>query len=288
MKKTRLSMTALAACLLPAATLPVDRAAGIPLGYKLVWSDEFDLAGRPDPAKWTFEEGFVRNAEMQWYQPENAFVEHGLLVIEARRDRKPNPRFGDAGVHPDFRQRRFINFTSASVTTRGLQAWQYGRFEIRARIKAEQGLWPALWFVGTKGKWPASGEIDLMEYYDHSILGNFAWASAKSGKPQWQAAKIPLSAITSDPDWDKQFHTWVMDWDEQQISLTLDGRLINRINLGEVRNRDGSDIENPFRQPHRLLINLALGGQKGGPLTKTQLPSRFEIDYVRVYQKVTK
>lgn len=254
----------------------------------MVWADEFDQSGRPDPAKWGFENGFVRNGEMQWYQPDNAVVANGLLVIEGRRERRPNPRFGSTDLQPEFRNRRYINFTSASVTTKGLQAWQYGRFEIRARIKTEQGLWPALWFVGAKGKWPAAGEIDLMEYYEHSILGNFAWASTQPGKAHWQAAKIPLSAITSDPDWDKQFHTWVMDWDEQQISLYLDDRLINRIDLDKVRNRDGSEIENPFRQPHHLIINLALGGGKGGSLAQTKLPSRFEIDYVRVYKKVTK
>jgi beta-glucanase (GH16 family) len=257
-----------------------------PTGYKLVWADEFNRSGRPDPAKWGFEQGFVRNAEMQWYQPDNAFIERGLLVIEGRRERKPNPRFGDPAAQPEFRNRRFVNFTAASLTTKGLHSWQYGRFEIRARIKTEQGLWPALWFVGSNGKWPASGEIDLMEYYEHSILGNFAWASASPGKPVWKGAKIPMAKITSDPDWDQRFHTWVMDWDERQISLFLDDRLINRIDLDKVRNKDGSGIENPFRQPHHLIINLALGGQRGGPLADTKLPTRFEIDYVRIYQKV--
>lgn len=257
-------------------------------GYRLVWADEFEREGRPDPARWSFENGFVRNGEIQWYQPDNAFVEEGLMVIEARRERRANPRFGDPAEKPEFRQRKFVNFTSASLTTRGLHSWQYGRFEIRARITAEQGLWPALWFVGAKGKWPASGEIDLMEYYDHSILGNFAWASANPGKPVWKGAKIPLARITNDPDWDKQFHLWVMDWDESQIGLYLDGRLINRINLDKVRNADGSGIANPFRQPHYMIINLALGGQNGGSLKDTRMPARFEVDYVRIYQKVSK
>lgn len=264
----------------PAVATPIE-------GYRLIWADEFETGSRPDPAKWSFEQGFVRNGEMQWYQPDNAFVENGLLVIEARRERKPNPGFGNQRLAAEFRNRRFAHYTSASVTTKGLHSWQYGRFEVRARIKAEQGLWPALWFVGSRGKWPAAGEIDLMEYYENSILGNFAWASAQPGKPVWKASKIPLSAITSDPDWDRQFHTWVMDWDERQISLYLDDRLINRIDLDTVRNRDGSGIANPFRQPHHMLINLALGGSKGGPLAATKMPSRFEIDYVRVYQKVS-
>lgn len=279
------------AALAAAFTAPAPDAAAQPAqadGSQLVWSDEFDRDGRPDPARWTFENGFVRNAEVQWYQPDNAFVEKGLLVIEARRERRANPRFGDPAARPEFRQRKFINYTSASVTTRGLHSWQYGRFEIRARITAEQGLWPALWFVGANGKWPAAGEIDLMEYYDHSILGNFAWASAQPGKAVWKGSKIPMARITRDPDWDSKFHLWVMDWDEDQISLYLDGRLINRIALDKVRNADGSGIENPFRQPHYMIINLALGGQHGGPLKDTRMPSRFEVDYVRIYQKVPK
>lgn len=256
-----------------------------PPGYALVWADEFDDDGAPDPARWGFEQGFVRNGEMQWYQPQNAVVSKGRLVIEGRREHRPNPQFGDAAAKPEFRGRKFINFTSASLTTRGLHSWQYGRFEIRAKISAAQGLWPALWFVGTGGKWPASGEIDLMEYYDNSILANFAWGSANPGKAVWKGAKIPLAEISEDPEWDEKFHLWVMDWESSRITLSLDGGVLNQINLDKVRNAGGSQIANPFRQPHYMIINLALGGNRGGPLKDAKLPSRFEIDYVRVYQR---
>lgn len=254
--------------------------------YSLVWADEFEVDGRPDPAKWTFEEGFKRNREMQWYQPQNAFVEDGKLVIEGRRERRPNPRFGDAKERAEFRDRRFINFTSASLTTQGLHEWQYGRFEIRARIKAEPGLWPAIWTLGSKGPWPAKGEIDIMEYYDNSILANFAWAARDPRTPVWKGAKKPLSAITQDPDWDRKFHIWVMDWTEDEISLWLDGKLMNHLRLDQVRN-GGSDapLPHPFRQPHFMLLNLALGGDRGGSLAKTSFPSRYEVDYVRVYRR---
>lgn len=255
-------------------------------GYTLVWADEFDKDGKPDPKNWSMEEGFKRNGEMQWYQRDNAFVENGVLVIEGRRTRRANPRFGDPDEKPEFARRRFIQYTSASLTTQGLHQWQYGRFEIRARITAQQGLWPAIWTLGVDGKWPAKGEIDIMEYYQNTILANFAWAQRDQWKPNWKSAKVPLGQITQDPDWDKQFHTWVMDWSHDEISLWLDGRLMNRVRLDNVKN-GGPDapLPHPFRQPHYLLLNLALGGVNGGPLDQTTFPTRYEVDYVRVYQR---
>ncbi|QIG53533.1 glycoside hydrolase family 16 protein [Altererythrobacter sp. BO-6] len=265
------------------AAAPVPSA---PDGFVLVWSDEFDQDGAPDPANWTFEEGFQRNRELQWYQPENAFVENGVLVIEARKERKRNPRWRDPKEKDEFRWRKDIEFTSASLTTAGLRQWQYGRFEIRARITAEEGLWPAIWTLGVEGKWPAKGEIDIMEYYDGSILANFAWAAKDVRKPVWKGAKVPLAQISDDPDWDKRFHTWVMDWDEQEITLWLDDRLMNRVLLDNVKNGGkDSPLPHPFRQPHYLLLNLALGGNSGGSVENTKFPSRYEIDYVRVYQR---
>ena len=284
----RVQIVLVAACLAAGATAPAqaqnashpERA---PEGMKLVWSDEFDGSGRLDPSKWSYETGFVRNREAQWYQSDNAFRENGVLVIEARRERKSVARRAMAAAPEWARWRREAQFTSASVTTREKAAWLYGRFEIRARLKAQEGLWPALWFVGTQGTWPAKGEIDLMEYYDGSILANFAWA-AKNGKASWKARKTPLDAISDDPDWDKHFHTWVMDWTEDYIALSLDDRELNRVNIANVRN-GGGDLPNPFKQPQYLIMNLALGGMHGGSLDNTDFPSRFEIDYVRVYQR---
>lgn len=273
-------MLAAAAHAQPADTVP-------PLDdYKLVWADEFDGNGKPDPKKWGFEEGFKRNGEMQWYQRDNAFIENGVLIIEGRRTRRANPNFGDPDEKPEFAKRRFIQYTSASLTTEGKREWLYGRFEIRARIKAQQGLWPAIWTLGVDGKWPAKGEIDIMEYYQDTILANFAWAARDPAKPTWKSAKIPMSKITQDPDWDKQFHTWEMDWSHDEITLWLDGRLLNRVMLDNVKN-GGPDapLPHPFRQPHYLLLNLALGGVNGGPLANTAFPSRYEVDYVRVYQR---
>ena len=128
----------IAACCVVLATTPFAWSQDKADKFELVWSDEFNTDGPPDAKKWSFERGFVRNEELQFYQPQNARCEGGLLVIEARRERVENPRFqeGAAGWQ---RSRRFAEFTSACLETRGLGEWQYGRFEMRGRI---DWLWP--------------------------------------------------------------------------------------------------------------------------------------------------
>lgn len=249
--------------------------------YELVWADEFDVDGRPDPSRWTYEEGFVRNRERQWYQPENARCEGGLLIIEGRRERKENPRFRPDGR--DWRTTRPVaEYTSASLTTRGIQSWQYGRFEMRARIDTRPGLWPAFWTLGVAGRWPACGEIDIIEYYRGLLLANVAWAGERPGQTVWDDTKTPLAELGG-PDWTDEFHVWRMDWDEQEIRLYVDDRLLNVTDLTGTVNRDGTG-KNPFHQPHYLIVNLAIGGTNGGDPSATEFPARFEVDYIRVYQ----
>lgn len=266
------------------AAWAIDRGAADepPKGYRLVWSDEFETDGPPNPDNWTFERGFVRNRELQWYQPDNAFCEGGRLIIEGRRERRANPDYIEGG--DDWRTNRpFIEYTSACVKTRGLHRWRYGRFEIRARIKTEAGLWPAIWFLGVEGPWPDNGEIDLMEYYGGKILANAAWGTEQKYKPRWDASRTPVASF-KDPGWDQRFHIWRMDWDETQIKLYVDEQLLNTIDLGETINPTDRGPRNPFQQPHYLLLNLAIGGEGGDP-SKTDFPTRYEIDYVRVYQR---
>jgi len=264
---------------------PADQAsapAADDAAYELVWADEFDRDGRPDPALWTYETGFVRNEELQWYQPENARCEGGLLVIEGRRESKPNPLFRPDGR--DWRRSRpTIEYTSASLTTRGLHSWQYGRFEMRGRIDTRPGLWPAFWSLGVSGRWPACGEVDIMEYYRGILLANVAWAGPEPFRPIWDDPKTPLSELGG-PDWSDQFHVWRMDWDEDLIRLSVDDRLLNETALSMTVNQDGSG-KNPFHQPHYLILNLAIGGTQGGDPSATELPARFEVDYVRVYRR---
>ena len=272
-------------CMTPSANPnPQDRSGGAPQypGYTLVWADEFDREGAPQSANWTYERGFVRNQELQWYRPENAKVERGILVIEARRERVPNPDFQAAAT--DWRGRRELaEYTSASLLTRGLHSWRYGRFEMRARIDTRAGLWPAFWTLGVKGDWPHNGEIDIMEYYRGMLLANAAWGGARRFQPIWADTRTPLESL-GPADWTNGFHVWRMDWDERQIALSVDGRILNTVDLSRTVNEDGTGF-NPFHQPHYILLNLAVGGTNGGDPAATQFPAKLEVDYVRVYQK---
>jgi beta-glucanase (GH16 family) len=250
--------------------------------YQLVWSDEFNEDGPPNAENWGFERGFVRNEELQWYRPENARCENGLLVIEARRERLENPRF-DPERGDSWRNRPHAEYTSASLQTRGRQTWRYGRFEMRGRIDTRAGLWPAWWMLGTERGWPAGGEIDMMEYYDGQLLANVAWLGRRRWQARWDDSKRPLAEF-GDPDWSKKFHTWRMDWDAQQIKLYVDDTLLNTTDLARTVNAD-REAANPFHERHYMLLNLAIGGTRGGDPSATVFPARFEVDYVRVYQK---
>lgn len=255
-----------------------------PLGYNLVWSDEFEKDGAPNTANWNYEHGFVRNHEFQWYQPENAFCENGLLVIEGRQEKKENPNF-EPESQSWKESREFADFTSSCLITKNLHSWQFGIFEIRARFKTDNGLWPAAWFLGVDGKWPYNGEIDLIEYYRNTLLGNACWGSDEPFKAKWDDSRKPIESF-NDPSWDEKFHVWRMDWDENRIELYVDHFLLNTIDLKETLNPDGKGPKNPFHQPHYFLVNLAIGGDSGGDPSKTEFPTRYEVDYVRVFQKV--
>jgi len=290
----------LAAALLVASACA--RPAAAPKGpngepYTLVWSDEFTGDGPLDPAHWSFENGFVRNQELQWYQPENATRVNGMLVIEGRREHKPNPRYVAPSAatassantaRRGWANREFIDYTSASVNTRGKHAWVYGRFEIRARIDVRTGSWPAFWTLGARGPWPANGEIDIMEFYDDTLLFNVAWGGANGAR--WNSKKVRLDRFAA--DWATKFHIWRMDWDERAIRLFLDDSLMNEQDLTQTVNAPRSGfggaapvMENPFHGPAYILINQAIGGQHGGDPANTQLPLRYEVDWVRVFTK---
>jgi beta-glucanase (GH16 family) len=218
-----------------------------PAGYTLVWADEFNEDGWPDPRNWTYERGFVRNQEQQWYQ-----------------------------------SRAVSEFTSSSINTRGLHSFKYGRFEMRARIDIRAGMWPAFWTLGDAGRWPANGEIDIMEFYRGNLLANVAWADS-AGKAVWRDTRTPVATLGG-AEWASHFHVWRMDWDENEIRLYVDDTLLNTTDVRAAAN-GGGGARNPLQQPHYLLMNLAIGGMNGGDPSATTFPARYEIDYVRVYQK---
>ena len=249
--------------------------------YQLVWSDEFNKDGRPDSTNWSYEHGFVRNKELQWYQPENARCENGLLVIEATKEEKPNPDF-QAGSYDWRKNSKTIQYASACLTTSGKESWLYGRFEMRAKIDISDGLWPAWWTLGISRPWPANGEIDIMEYYRKMLLANIACLD-KSGSAKWYSNRFNTDSLGG-TRWADQFHVWRMDWTKEYIALFIDDKLLNKVSLDSLVNRDGSGF-NPFKQPQYMLLNLAVGGANGGNPANTSFPRKFEVDYVRVYQK---
>ncbi|BBE19179.1 laminarinase [Aquipluma nitroreducens] len=254
-------------------------------GMKLVWDDEFNSNGKPNPDFWKYEKGFVRNEELQWYQEENATCSNSALIIEGRREEIQNPKF-KVGSQDWRANRETAHYTSASINTRGQKQWLYGRFEIRARIDTAMGSWPAIWTLGVAKQWPSNGEIDLMEFYRvnnvPTILANVAWGTDKQYVAKWDTERIPFAHfLAKDPECTKKFHIWRMDWTKESIKLYLDDELLNTTLLSETINPDGF---NPFTQPHYLLLNLALGGNGGNP-DRSKFPIKYEVDYVRVYQE---
>lgn len=260
-------------------------------GWELVWSDEFDYDGAPDPKWWTFEEGFVRNNEAQFYQADNATCKDGILTIEGRREQVKNPRY-----NPDSKSWREVNeyseYTASSIKTRDKFDFLYGRLEVRAKIPTSGGAWPAIWTLGSAHRWPSCGEIDIMEYYRidgvPNILANVAHGNDRNGSV-WDSAKIPFEYfLEKDPAWASKFHVWRMDWDQEAIRLYLDDELLNETLLSNTVNGAAADYSNPFKTPQYILLNLAMAGDHGGDIDDSMLPMKYEIDYVRVYQQKKK
>ena len=275
------------------ATLPTPADAAVPEyeGYKLVWADEFNGDKLSD--EWSFEEGFVRNEELQWYLPQNASVADGCLVIEGRQEKFPNPNY-DPESNDWRRNREYVEFTSSCVTTQKSHAFKYGRFEVRAKIPTASGSWPAIWLLGNKWHWPENGEIDMMEYYIRdgvpSILANACWGSENPHAPTWDDQIIPFTHFTEkNANWADEFHIWRMDWDTETINLYLDDELLNQVNLAETFNASPNNKENPFSNDIEgfgdyILLNLAIGSNGGEPNLEA-FPLKYLVDYVRVYQK---
>jgi beta-glucanase (GH16 family) len=250
--------------------------------WRLVWSDEFDKPGLPDKSKWGYETGYIRNNELQFYTQdrlENARVENGVLVIEGRKERFPNPNFRP-GVTNSARRRNaeFADYTAASITTEGKASFLYGRVEVRAKLPQGKGVWPAIWMMGTNRSvvgWPRCGEIDIMEFVGKEPGNVHATVHYhKDGRHGSKGSKIATKAPYDD------FHIYAVEWNAERMDFYFDKEKYFTFELKTLA--DGPD--HPFRKPHYLLINLALGGQWGGPMDDSVLPQKYLIDYVRVYE----
>lgn len=257
--------------------------------YEIVWSDEFNGTGIVDATNWSFENGFVRNEEVQWYQSANAFLQGGNLIIEGRKENPVNTRLNPnyvAGSTDWRKSRQYINYTASSIKTVGKKSWLYGRFEIRAKVTNLTGTWPAIWTLGDNCEWPSNGEVDIMENYGGNILANFAWGTNTRWNAKWDSVKLNTlnTFVSKDPDWLNKFHIWTLDWDANKMSIYLDDILLNEVNLSTTINGTANcSGQNPFKQKQYLLLNLALGAN-GGSVTNLAFPSQYLVDYVRVYQ----
>ena len=246
-------------------------------GWELVWSDEFNYTGLPDPGKWDYEDGYLRNDEAQFYtraRRENARVENGMLILEARKEHFRIP----AGSRYT-RGREFADYTSASLTTRGKQNWTYGRLEMRAKLPQGKGVWPAFWTLGenvdTVG-WTACGEIDIMEFVGHDpnlIYGTSHYRA--DGRDASDGSHVTTELTHGN------FHVYAVEWDHEKIDFFVDDHLYHTTKLSDA----GAGTDNPFRRPQYLLLNFALGGSWGGPIDDSILPQRYLIDYVRVFRR---
>lgn len=256
-----------------------------PADWKLVWSDEFDRPGLPDPDKWEYETGFVRNNEAQLYtrgRKENARVENGVLVIEARKESFKNPAYDSRRTTASRRHREFAEYTSASLTTRGKASWTYGRIAVRAKLPAGRGTWPAIWMLGTNIQqvgWPACGEIDIMEFVGFEpgvVHGNIHTKKYNHVLKTGKGARVTVA------DASEAFHVYAVEWSPERMDFFVDDR-----KYFSFRNEKTGSETWPYDAGHYLILNLAIGGAWGGQkgIDESIFPQRYYVDYVRVYQK---
>ena len=247
----------------PASTTPVART--------LVWADEFDKAGLPDPAKWTYDVGGNGwgNNELEYYtdkRSENARVEDGKLIIEARKE--------------DYKGSKY---TSARLLTKGKTDWKYGRVEALAKLPKGVGTWPAIWMLGEKvatAGWPLGGEIDIMEHvgFDEGVVHGTVHSEAYNHvKGTQKGGDTKLNDVTS------AFHLYAIEWTADKIDFFVDDHKYYSVQKSVLGN---AEAQWPFDQPFFLIMNLAVGGGWGGQkgVDETIWPQRMEVDYVRVYQ----
>jgi beta-glucanase (GH16 family) len=238
----------------------------VPEGWKLSWHDEFD-AKKIDTKTWTYDigGGGWGNGEAEYYTDhlDNARLENGMLVIEARQE-----KYEDS------------YYTSARLKTKGLRETQYGRVEARIKVPAGQGLWPAFWMLGSNydgSNWPACGEIDIMEYVGKEpdlIMGTLHGPgySAALGKSQWNRQKYNIA---------DDFHSYAIEWEDDQIRWYYDGAEYFKVSRSDLNGQKWV-----FDQPFFIILNLAMGGTLPGPIgLETKFPAQMFVDYVRIYQK---
>lgn len=233
-------------------------------GKKLMWADEFNQPslnldhwsiklgdGCPNLCGWG-------NNERQIYTDTNHLMRNGNLVIQA--------------------QLQDGQYTSTRITTKDKVAYTYGYFEVRAKLPTGQGVWPAFWMLGsniTKVGWPLCGEIDILEY-----VGKEPGEIFTSLHTQASHGNTINSKKTKLPKIEEGFHVYGADWNKDHIEFFVDGKSVYTFIP-----KNKSQEEWPFDQSFYLLLNMAIGGNFGGPEVDDSIfPQEFIIDYVRIYK----
>lgn len=243
--------------------------------WELVWSDEFESAGLPDTAKWSYNIGNWGwgNNELQYYTSdklENAKIEDGNLVITAIKDLKDS------------------TWTSARLTTKGKVAFKYGKIEFRAKVPVARGTWAAGWLLGDAYRdeisWPYCGEIDVLECVGYEINDttekgiNHATCHTRAyyfKQNNQIGSEIEMDSMHS------KFHTYSVEWYPNEIKGFVDG--IHYYTY----DKNANDQEWPFHQSQNIILNLAIGGGWGGlkGVDQSMISQQYTIDYVRVFEK---
>jgi len=248
---------------------------------ELIWSDEFDIDGLPNPNKWHYEKGYVRNGEAQHYQEGNrgnSRIENGFLVIESHYQPAKKPENLWQYL---FDEQPKDTYTSASLTTEHLKGFGNGRIDVRAKLPQGRGVWPAIWLLGSNIKkvgWPMSGEIDIMEYVGfepNKIHSAIHTSNRNHNKGNASNSTLELNDLAD------EFHIYSVERTNERIDFYVDNTL-----HFSYQKEDNSASSWPFNQPMYLIINLAIGGGWGGKkgIDNTIFPQQFVIDYVRVYK----
>ena len=234
-------------------------------GMNLVWSDEFD-GSTINMNNWTFEIGTGNwgwgNNELQYYQEDNSSIIEGNLVIEARRQSFESS-----------------NYTSSRLITRGKQSFKYGRIDIRAVMPEGQGIWPALWMLGTNHfqvGWPTCGEIDIME-----MIGGDERENVVYGTAHWNQGGLVSygqSMTNQSGKLSEEYHVYSIIWDEQSIRWFFDDINYNTIDITP-------EALSAFHDDFFFIMNIAVGGNwPGSPDNTTIFPQWMIVDYIRVFQ----
>jgi hypothetical protein len=159
-------------------------------------------------------------------------------------------------------------YTSGMITTWGSFAQRYGVFEIRARVPAGKGLWPAFWMLNQAGGWPP--EIDIFE-----IIGQESKTVFTAVHTFVTGEHIGEGMSTSVPDTSEAFHVYSVDWGPKEVVFYFDDAEI-------WRHPTPADLDKPMF----LIVNLAVGGKwPGAPDANTVFPAHLDVDWVRAWQR---